>query len=130
MIEALWAESTDDRVFHKFSTQIQRELWKTPRFFRSQSPNSLYLRYWRDFEFNEIGKALRKETKMYPEIAIRELVANALVHQDFSEKGFPMVEIFTDRIEISNSGTPLVNPDRFIDAYVSRNEKMADLISA
>jgi len=39
-----------------------------------------------------------------------------------------MVEIFTDRIEISNSGTPLVTPDRFIDAYLSRNEKLADLM--
>lgn len=43
-----------------------------------------------------------------------------------AEKGFPMVEIFSDRIEISNSGTPLVIPDRFIDAYLSRNEKLAD----
>jgi Predicted transcriptional regulator containing an HTH domain and an uncharacterized domain shared with the mammalian protein Schlafen len=34
----------------------------------------------------EIGKALRLETRMYPEIAIRELVANALIHQDLSEK--------------------------------------------
>ena len=76
----------------------------------------------------EIGKALRKDTRMYPEIAIRELVANALIHQDLTEKGFPMVEIFTDRIEISNSGTPLVTPDRFIDAYLSRNEKLADLM--
>ena len=76
----------------------------------------------------EIGKALRTESKMYPEIAIRELVANALVHQDFSEKGFPMVEIFKDRIEISNSGTPLITPERFIDAYLSRNEKLADLM--
>lgn len=76
----------------------------------------------------EIGKALRKETRMYPEIAIRELVANALIHQDLTEKGFPMVEIFTDRIEISNAGTPLVTPERFIDAYVSRNEKLADLM--
>lgn len=76
----------------------------------------------------EIGKALRKETRMYPEIAIRELVANALIHQDLAEKGFPMVEIFTDRIEISNPGTPLVTPDRFIDAYLSRNEKLADLM--
>jgi len=76
----------------------------------------------------EIGKALRTETRMYPEIAIRELVANALIHQNLSEKGFPMVEIFTDRIEISNAGTPLVTPERFIDAYLSRNEKLADLM--
>jgi ATP-dependent DNA helicase RecG len=76
----------------------------------------------------EIGKALRKDTRMYPEIAIRELMANALIHQEFLEKGFPMVEIFSDRIEISNPGLPLVNPDRFIDEYVSRNEKLADLM--
>ena len=76
----------------------------------------------------EIGKALRKNTRMYPEIAIRELVANMLIHQNLNEKGFPMVEIFTDRIEISNPGLPLVTPERFIDGYLSRNEKLADLM--
>jgi ATP-dependent DNA helicase RecG len=76
----------------------------------------------------EIGKALRRESRMYPEIAVRELVANALVHQDLNEKGFPMIEIFSDRIEISNPGRPLVTPERFIDAYVSRNEKLADIM--
>lgn len=65
---------------------------------------------------------------MYPEIAIRELMANSLIHQEFLEKGFPMVEIFSDRIEISNPGLPLVSPDRFIDEYISRNEKLADLM--
>lgn len=76
----------------------------------------------------EIGKALRSESRMYPEIAVRELVANALIHQDLSVKGFPMVEIFSDRIEISNPGNPLITPDRFIDSYISRNEKLADLM--
>lgn len=76
----------------------------------------------------EIGKALRKESRMYPEVAIRELVANALVHHDLTEKGFPMIEIFSDRIEISNPGTPLVTPERFIDAYLSRNERLADIM--
>jgi len=76
----------------------------------------------------EIGKALRKETTMYPKIAIRELVANALIHQDLTEKGFPMIEIFSDRIEISNAGVPLVSPERFIDAYLSRNDKLADIM--
>jgi ATP-dependent DNA helicase RecG len=43
----------------------------------------------------EIGKIFRKDIKMYPELAIRELVANALIHQDFKETGCgPMVEIF------------------------------------
>jgi predicted HTH transcriptional regulator len=75
----------------------------------------------------EIKKALRIENKMYPEIAIRELVANMLIHQDFSEKGTgPTVEIFSDRIEISNPGRPLIKTDRFIDHKPkSRNESIA-----
>ncbi|MDR1484882.1 MAG: hypothetical protein LBT09_08685 [Planctomycetaceae bacterium] len=76
----------------------------------------------------EIVKALRRESRMYPEIAVRELVTNALIHQDLTEKGFPMVEIFSDRVEISNAGVPLVSPERFIDAYISRNDKLADLM--
>lgn len=76
----------------------------------------------------EIGRAFRSETRMYPEIAIRELVANAIIHQDFSEKGFPMIEIFSDRIEISNPGIPLITPQRFIDEYISRNERLADVL--
>lgn len=75
----------------------------------------------------EIGKVFRKEVKLYPEIAIRELVANALIHQDFSITGSgPMIELYEDRIEISNPGKPLIDPLRFIDyAPRSRNEKLA-----
>jgi ATP-dependent DNA helicase RecG len=76
-----------------------------------------------------IGKALRNEVSMFPEIAIRELVANALIHQDFDERGSsPMIEIFSDRIEISNPGLPLITPDRFIDEYQSRNEDLANIM--
>lgn len=76
----------------------------------------------------EIGKALRKDVRMYPEIAIRELVANCIIHQDFTIQGFPMIEIFSDRIEISNPGVPLISSERFIDEYISRNDKLADLM--
>lgn len=76
----------------------------------------------------EIGKAFRDDKRMYPEIAVRELLANAIIHQDFEEKGFPMVEIFSDRIEITNPGTPLITPERFIDEYQSRNDTLADLM--
>ena len=76
----------------------------------------------------EIGKSLRKEVRMYPEIAIRELVANSIIHQDFSVKGFPTIEIYGDRIEISNPGQPIIHSDRFIDEYGSRNERLADIM--
>lgn len=60
---------------------------------------------------------------MFPEIAVRELVAHALIHQDFTESGTSvMVEIYDDRMEISNLGLPFISPDRFIDEYQSRNE--------
>ena len=77
-----------------------------------------------------IGQAFRKEVRMYPETAIRELVANALIHQDFSVTGAgPMVEIFTDRMEITNPGEPLVDTLRFIDTPPrSRNEGLAALM--
>ena len=75
-----------------------------------------------------IGNILRKDVRMYPEIAVRELVVNSIIHQDFAVKGFPTVEIFSDRIEISNPGQPVINSDRFIDEYSSRNEKLADIM--
>ena len=75
----------------------------------------------------EIGKALRQDVRAYPEIAVRELVANALVHQDLWARGSgPMVEIFADRVEITNPGRPLIDPLRFLDEPPrSRNESLA-----
>ena len=77
-----------------------------------------------------IERSLRKAVPMFPKIAVRELVSNALIHQDFSVTGAgPMVEMFQDRIEITNPGEPLVNTDRFVDAPPkSRNEALASLM--
>lgn len=77
-----------------------------------------------------IGQALRQEVRMYPDLAIRELVANALIHQDFTLTGTgPMVELFDDRIEISNPGRPLVDTLRMMDEPPrSRNESLASLM--
>lgn len=69
----------------------------------------------------QIGQALRKKVRMYPKIAIRELVANALIHQDFSVTGAgPMVEMFSNRMEITNPGAPLIDPLRFIAVFVKK----------
>ncbi|HEY6874569.1 MAG TPA: ATP-binding protein [Geobacteraceae bacterium] len=77
----------------------------------------------------EIKRAFRETVRMYPEIAIRELVANALIHQDFHETGAgPTIEIFDDRLEITNPGRPIITTMRFIDEFQSRNEKLASLL--
>jgi ATP-dependent DNA helicase RecG len=77
-----------------------------------------------------IAQALRKSVPMYPLLAVRELVANALIHQDFFVRGTgPTVEIFADRLEITNPGIPLVGADRFLDLPPqSRNEDLASLM--
>jgi predicted HTH transcriptional regulator len=77
-----------------------------------------------------IGQALRKQVPMFPELAIRELVANAIIHQDFHITGTgPMVEIFAGRMEITNPGLPLVQTDRFLDSPPrSRNEALASFM--
>jgi len=72
-----------------------------------------------------IENAIRKSVKLLPEIVIRELLANALIHQDLEMKGAsPTVEVFSNRIEIANPGEPIVPVERFIDGYQSRNERL------
>jgi ATP-dependent DNA helicase RecG len=76
-----------------------------------------------------IEEVVREEVKMFPRQALRELIANALVHQDFLATGAsPMIEMYSDRVEISNPGIPPIDVVRFIDEYRSRNEKLADLM--
>lgn len=78
----------------------------------------------------EIGKAFREEVPMYPELALRELVANAIIHQDFNLSGTgPMIELFESRLEITNPGVPLVDTNRFLDSPPrSRNEALASFM--
>lgn len=77
-----------------------------------------------------IGRAFREDRALFPAIAIRELVANALIHQDMTITGAgPLVEMFGDRLEITNPGLPLVQPERFLDYPPrSRNEELASLM--
>lgn len=77
-----------------------------------------------------IVEAIREKKSAYPILAIRETVANALIHQDFSVSGTgPTVEVFANRIEITNSGIPLIDVKRIIDnPPKSRNEKLASIM--
>lgn len=72
----------------------------------------------------------REEVPTYPRVAIREFVANALVHQDFGITGMPVtIEIFSNRLSITNAGAPLNDINRLIDLPPqSRNEQLAQMM--
>lgn len=104
-----------DQILTKGYAVGFRELWE---FVMNQLPQ------------NEVVEgALRRKVKLIPEDAVRELLANALIHQDFLIAGAgPVAELYTSRLEISNPGAPIVPVERFIDGYQSRNERLADLM--
>lgn len=80
--------------------------------------------YWLAFQ-----GVVREEVKMFPKQALRELIANAFVHQDFLASGSSvMIEMYADRVEVSNPGVPPIRVERFIDEYRSRNERLADVM--
>lgn len=77
-----------------------------------------------------IEAALRREVPAFPELAVREIIANALIHQDLAITGAgPLIEIFEDRLEVTNPGAPLVSTDRLLDSPPrSRNEFLASFM--
>lgn len=76
--------------------------------------------------FETFKNGIRRENTLIPEICIRELLANAIIHQDFQISGLrTTVEIYKGRIEITNPGVPIIDTDRFIDGVQSRNEVLA-----
>ena len=77
------------------------------------------------------GQLQRQELLEIPEDALREALINAVTHRDYLHDGANVtVEIFTDRVEISNMGTLPKGLDAkdFGKKSVPRNVLIADLM--
>lgn len=75
----------------------------------------------------QIENGQRVRVPVYPIKALREFIANALVHQDFKITGIrPTIAVYPNRIEITNAGIPELPTDRLIDENKARNEKLAE----
>ena len=73
----------------------------------------------------------RREVPEIPYGALREAVINAVAHRDYFEKGANvMVEIFDDRVEISNPGGLVkgLRPEDFGRKSILRNPNVAALL--
>jgi len=78
---------------------------------------------------SEIIGVNRKDIYELPFEALREAIANAIIHRDYSVRGTSlMVEVYDDRVEIVNPGVfPQHRKKEFGKISVRRNEHIADL---
>lgn len=79
----------------------------------------------------KIVGAKREETFEFPELGLREVIVNALIHRDYSNTGtYVQIVIFQDRIEISNPGTlpPGVTVENLKISQFSRNGVIAKIM--
>ena len=70
----------------------------------------------------------RKDTRDYPEEALRETLMNSLVHRDYSFRASTLVSIYDDRIEFVSVGglpTGISLDDILLGLSICRNPKLA-----
>lgn len=76
------------------------------------------------------GGGPRKEIPEIPYEALKEALLNAAIHRDYFEIGARiMVEIFDDRVEISNPGELLFEKEKFGKKSVARNPIIFDIFN-
>lgn len=81
-------------------------------------------------EFVEVSDGIfRKNIYNYPPEVIRELVANAFAHRNYSMRGDIFINLYNDRLEIHSPGLlPLgVTPENILTKSVQRNPLIAKL---
>ncbi|MDR1004507.1 MAG: putative DNA binding domain-containing protein [Prevotellaceae bacterium] len=77
--------------------------------------------------YTKITHRERLERQLWNAVALRESVINSVVHNDYSHEGFPKIEIFDDRIEItSHGGLPQgMDQEEFFAGYsIPRNKEI------
>ncbi len=90
-----------------------------------------FLKQYIPVKYEMTGEPRRREVPEVPYDALREAVINAVAHRDYFEKGANvMVEMFDDRIELTNFGGLVkgLKPEDFGKKSVLRNPNIANLL--
>ncbi|MBU0615714.1 MAG: putative DNA binding domain-containing protein, partial [Nanoarchaeota archaeon] len=75
----------------------------------------------------EIVGRKRVEKPEISEEALREAIINAMVHRDYFSNGRVQIDVFSDRVEISNPGKLLFDEKDFGNVSIARNPIIADI---
>ena len=80
----------------------------------------------------EITYPKRIETRLVEPIALRESVLNAILHNDYIRGAYPVVEFYSDRVEITSSGglpLGLTREEFFEGRSLPRNRELMRIFS-
>ena len=138
----LWIGNRKDRAVIHYPPSVQfikydieeRKVFKKVWDDFSQNPKELIndiltqIPDWN--EFVEVSDGIfRKNIYNYPPEVIRELVANAFAHRNYSMRGDIFINLYNDRLEIHSPGLlPLgVTPENILTKSVQRNPLLAKL---
>ena len=80
----------------------------------------------------EISYPKRVETRLVEPVALREAVLNAVLHNDYIKGAYPVVEFYSDRVEITSSGglpPGLTKEEFFKGRSLPRNRELMRIFS-
>src|SRR5208282_916765 len=136
----LWIGRREDRAALLYAPEIQcikydergrkvrKQVWDD----YSLNPLELIEAVWREVpdwkEFYELPEGLfRKSVPHYDEVVVRELLANALAHRPYTQRGDIFLNLHPDRLEVHNPGLlPIgVTPRNILHASSKRNPHLA-----
>ena len=136
----LWIGWREDRAALLYAPEIQcikydergrkvrKQVWND----YSLNPLELIEAVWREVpdwkEFYELPDGLfRKSVPHYDEVVVRELLANALAHRPYTQRGDIFLNMHPDRLEVHNPGLlPIgVTPRNILHASSKRNPHLA-----
>jgi len=136
----LWIGKREDRAallhapiiqcvkFDETDRKVAKWVWDD----YERNPQELIQAVWDeipDWKYSDEFPAglFRKSVPHYDEVVVRELLANALVHRPYSQRGDIFINLYTDRLEIHNPGLlPIgVTPRNILHTSSQRNPHLA-----
>lgn len=114
--------------FDERGRKVRKQVWND----YSLNPLELIEAVWREVpdwrEYYELPDGLfRKSVPHYDEVVVRELLANALAHRPYTQRGDIFLNLHPDRLEVHNPGLlPIgVTPQNILHTSSKRNPHLA-----
>lgn len=118
-------------VYNDMEVKIRKDTWQIT----DHNPKELLLNIQHtaselQYTFEISDGLFRKKIRHYSEEVIRELLVNAIAHQSYTISGDIFIEVYSDRLKITNpGGLPLgVTVDNILHERIRRNPHLINIM--